>query len=113
MDDTQRDETQGQRGTEGRGSDGARVLVIDDEPEIRRAVQLGLASGEFTVAVLVRPLHTVLPGKYMLRGELKYQACDNAACYPPKRLPVEFEVKVAKAVSPPKKNPAQSPHAHR
>ncbi|HEX8728725.1 MAG TPA: response regulator transcription factor, partial [Ktedonobacterales bacterium] len=27
-----------------------RVLVIDDEPEIRRAVQLGLASGEFTVA---------------------------------------------------------------
>jgi two-component system KDP operon response regulator KdpE len=28
----------------------ARVLVIDDEPEIRRAVQLGLASGEFTVA---------------------------------------------------------------
>jgi two-component system, OmpR family, KDP operon response regulator KdpE len=28
----------------------ARVLVVDDEPEIRRAVQLGLASGEFVVA---------------------------------------------------------------
>jgi two-component system KDP operon response regulator KdpE len=32
------------------GGGKARVLVIDDEPEIRRAVQLGLASGEFTVA---------------------------------------------------------------
>jgi two-component system, OmpR family, KDP operon response regulator KdpE len=27
-----------------------RVLVIDDEPEIRRAVQLGLANGEYAVA---------------------------------------------------------------
>jgi hypothetical protein len=49
----------------------------------------------------------------MLRGNLKYQACDNAACYPPKQLPVEFEVKIAKDVPPPTKNPAQSPHAHR
>src|SRR5690349_5604010 len=49
MDDTQRDETQGQRGTEGRGSDGARVLVIDDEPEIRRAVRAGLAGAGFAV----------------------------------------------------------------
>ena len=28
----------------------ARVLVIDDEPEIRRAVRLGLAGSEFVVA---------------------------------------------------------------
>ena len=48
-DDTQRDETQGQRGTEGRGPDGARVLVIDDEPEIRRAVRAGLAGAGFAV----------------------------------------------------------------
>jgi Disulphide bond corrector protein DsbC len=75
--------------------------------------KLNVYSGEFTVAVLVRPLHTVLPGKYMLRGNLRYQACDNAACYPPKTLPVEFEVKVAKAAATPKKNPGQSPHAHR
>ena len=32
------------------GGGKVRVLVIDDEPEIRRAVQLGLASGEFAVA---------------------------------------------------------------
>jgi two-component system, OmpR family, KDP operon response regulator KdpE len=32
------------------GASRVRVLVIDDEPEIRRAVQLGLASGDFVVA---------------------------------------------------------------
>jgi hypothetical protein len=60
----------------------------------------------------VRPLHTVVPGKYAIHGELKYQACDNAACYPPKKLPIGFDVKVLKNASPGGKNPAQSPHAH-
>jgi two-component system, OmpR family, KDP operon response regulator KdpE len=32
-----------------RGSGGVRVLVIDDEPEIRRALRTGLAGAEFTV----------------------------------------------------------------
>ncbi len=64
------------------------------------------------MAVSVRPLASVLPGKYVLRGNLKYQACDNAACYPPKQLPVQFEVKVVKAPPPPRKNPGQSPHIH-
>jgi len=75
--------------------------------------KLSVYSGEFALTLMVRPLASVLPGKYALRGELKYQACDNAACYPPKKLPVQFEVKVVKPAPPPKKNPAQSPHAHR
>src|SRR5262249_3133396 len=75
--------------------------------------KLSVYSGEFTVGVVVRPLHTVIPGKYAFRGQLRYQACDNAACYPPKQLPVQFEVKVAKAPVPHKANPAQSPHAHK
>ena len=74
--------------------------------------KLSVYSGEFDLAVMVRPLASVLPGKYVFRGELKYQACDNAACYPPKKLPVQFEVKVVKASPPPTKNPAQSPHIH-
>jgi hypothetical protein len=74
--------------------------------------KLSVYSGEFSLAVLVRPLHNVVPSKYIFRGQLKYQACDNAACYPPKQLPVEFEVKIVKAPPPPRKNPAQSPHAH-
>jgi len=74
--------------------------------------KLSVYSGEFAVGVLVRPLHNVIPGKYMFRGQLRYQACDNAACYPPKNLPVQFEVKVSKAPKPRVSNPAQSPHVH-
>jgi hypothetical protein len=75
--------------------------------------KLNVYSGDFTVTMNVRPLHTVQPGKYAIHGELKYQACDNAACYPPKKLPVNFDVKVLKNVTTGGKNPAQSPHAHR
>jgi hypothetical protein len=74
--------------------------------------KLSVYTGEFPVTVEVRPLAGVLPAKYMIHGELKYQACDNAACYPPKKLPVQFEVKVVKAPPPPRKNPGQSPHIH-
>ena len=74
--------------------------------------KLSVYSGEFDLSVQVRPLSSVLPSKYQIRGRLRYQACDNAACYPPKQLPVDFEVKVIKAPPPAKKNPAQSPHAH-
>src|SRR6266566_530314 len=74
--------------------------------------KLSVYSTEFSVGVIVRPLAGVVPGKYMLHGELKYQACDNAACYPPKKLPVEFEVKVVKGPPPHRRNPAQSPHVH-
>ena len=74
--------------------------------------KLNVYTGDFKVDVLVRPLHSVQAGKYIVRGTLKYQACDNAACYPPKQLPISFDVKIAKAPPAPHKNPAQSPHAH-
>jgi hypothetical protein len=74
--------------------------------------KLSVYSGNFTLGVTVRPLHTVPPGKYAMRGSLKYQACDNRSCYPPKQLPVEFEVRVVKAPATHGRRPAQSPHAH-
>ena len=74
--------------------------------------KLSVYSGDFTIAVAVHPLHTVVPGKYEMRGVLRYQACDNAACYPPKNLPVNFEVKVVKGPGTHHANPAQSPHVH-
>ena len=46
--------------------------------------KLSVYTGEFPVAVDVRPLAGVVPARYMIRGELRYQACDKAACYPPK-----------------------------
>jgi hypothetical protein len=74
--------------------------------------KLSVYSGDFTIAVAVHPLHSVVPGKYVMHGVLRYQACDNAACYPPKTLPVSFEVKVLKEPAEHHANPAQSPHVH-
>ncbi|MCU1303961.1 MAG: hypothetical protein JWQ87_4245 [Candidatus Sulfotelmatobacter sp.] len=74
--------------------------------------KLSVYSGDFTISVGVHPLHSVVPGKYVMHGVLRYQACDNAACYPPKTLPVSFEVKVVKEPPAHHANPAQSPHVH-
>lgn len=75
--------------------------------------KLNVYTHDFEVGVIVRPLSGAQSGKYMLRGSLKYQACDNAACYPPKLLPISFEVRIVKAPPAARKNPAQSPHSHR
>jgi hypothetical protein len=74
--------------------------------------KLSVYTGDFTIAVAVHPLHSVVPGKYIMHGTLRYQACDNAACYPPKNLPVSFEVKVVKEPATHHANPPQSPHVH-
>ncbi len=74
--------------------------------------KLSVYAGEFAVSVSVRPLNSVLPGNYAVRGMLRYQACDNAACYPPKQLQVEFNVKIVKGPPPHRANPPQSPHVH-
>jgi hypothetical protein len=74
--------------------------------------KLNVYTGDFTIALAVHPLRSVVPGKYVMHGVLRYQACDNAACYPPKTLPVSFEIKVVKEPPGPHKNPAQSPHVH-
>ena len=73
---------------------------------------LNVYSGDFTIAVAVHPLHAVVPGKYVMHGVLRYQACDNAQCFPPKTVPVSFDVKVVKEPPGPRRNPAQSPHVH-
>jgi len=74
--------------------------------------KLSVYTGDFALTVQVRPLSSVLPSKYEVRGHLRYQACDKAQCYPPKNLPVQFAVKVVKAPPVHHANPAQSPHAH-
>lgn len=46
------------------------------------------------IGVLVKAGDMVLPGTYILRGALTYQACNDSSCLPPETLSVEFEVKV-------------------
>jgi hypothetical protein len=73
---------------------------------------LSVYSGDFTVSVAVHPLKSVVPGKYVMHGVLRYQACDNAQCFPPKTLPVSFDVKVVKEPAAPRHYPGQSPPTH-
>lgn len=75
--------------------------------------KLSVYSGAFQISVVLRPVDNLAPTKYMIRGQLRYQACDKAACYPPKNLPVEFEINVGKTARVGKGNPAQSPGINR
>jgi hypothetical protein len=50
--------------------------------------KLDVYSGGFTVKVPV----VAEAGSHTVNGVLRYQACDNAACYPPKSLPVQMIV---------------------
>jgi hypothetical protein len=50
--------------------------------------KLDVYSGEFTLQA-----HVVADrGEHTFHAVLRYQACDHAACYPPKTLPVEVKV---------------------
>ena len=56
--------------------------------------KLSVYSGDFVVrGVVVAPTQSST-GTYTIHGELRYQACDNNACYPPKKLPFTFNVTV-------------------
>jgi len=50
--------------------------------------KLDVYTGTFTIKVPV----VAAAGTHTLEGTLHYQACDNAACYPPKTLPVSIAV---------------------
>ena len=50
--------------------------------------KLNVYAGDFAVTALV----TAAKGSYTLNGTLRYQACDNASCFPPRTLPVSFVV---------------------
>ena len=76
--------------------------------------KLSVYTGDVTVKGLVLASRTATRGTYRVHGNLRYQACDNRACYPPTNVPVAFDVTVTKATTTKtaRPNPAQSPHVH-
>lgn len=58
--------------------------------------KLNVYAGDFIVRAELRALGSALAGSYKVPGELRYQACNDRACFPPNKLPVEFEVTVRK-----------------
>jgi DsbC/DsbD-like thiol-disulfide interchange protein len=77
--------------------------------------KLSVYSGDFKVTPLVRAAQSLRPGLYRVHGNLKFQACNDRQCFPPKLAPFTFDVKVTKAskATSGKKNPGQSPHIKR
>lgn len=75
--------------------------------------KLSVYSGDVVVKAVMITQPKAPLGTYTVHGEFKYQACDNNACYPPKKLPVQFDVKVSKGTVKKhhKPNP-QSPNIH-
>jgi DsbC/DsbD-like thiol-disulfide interchange protein len=59
--------------------------------------KLNVYTGAFAVTVQLRAAAGVAAGSLPLHGELLYQACNDRACFPPKRLPVELQVNVQKS----------------
>lgn len=48
--------------------------------------KLDVYAGDFTLKLPV----VATPGQHSIDGSLRYQACDNASCYPPRTLPVKL-----------------------
>ena len=54
--------------------------------------KLSVYSGDFSINTVLKTAANVPAGTYPVKGELRFQACDHSACYPPKTIPVQFQV---------------------
>src|SRR5580765_4937715 len=61
---------------------------------------LRVFSGDFAIGVALTLAPTVAPGSMELPATLRYQACDEVACYAPTRVPVKWSLTVANAAGP-------------
>jgi len=59
--------------------------------------KLNVYSDDFVVKARLAAAKTATTGNFTVHGELHYQACSDNACYPPKSIPVQFDVHVASA----------------
>ena len=74
--------------------------------------KLNVYSGAFAVKAKLLVAQTALTGNFTVRGELRYQACSDNACYPPKTIPFQFDVHVVGASNKRQSGTAKSPHIH-
>ena len=55
---------------------------------------LSVVTGEFSIVTKFKVPADAASGPAAQTGTLRYQACDNKACYPPKNVPVNVTVSV-------------------
>ena len=58
--------------------------------------KLSVYSGDFSINAVLKAPADAAAGSYPVKGELRFQACDHSACYPPRSIPVQFQVTVVK-----------------
>lgn len=58
--------------------------------------KLSVYTGDFGINMLLKAPANTAAGTYPVKGELRFQACDRSACYPPRSIPVQFQVTVVK-----------------
>jgi thioredoxin:protein disulfide reductase len=61
---------------------------------------LRVFSGDFTIGVALSVAGTAATGPVKLPATLRYQACDEVACYAPTRVPVTWDLSVANTPGP-------------
>lgn len=76
---------------------------------------LSVYAGRFDITAVMSAAKTATPGKYRVHAKLRYQACDDRACYPPKSVPADFDITVLKSKSSKTGvvRRGQSPHIHK
>lgn len=55
---------------------------------------LSVVTGEFSIATKFKVPADAASGPAAETGTLRYQACDNKSCYPPKNVPVNLTVNI-------------------
>jgi hypothetical protein len=74
--------------------EGVKIAAVDFPPGSDYAFpadpseKLSVYSGEFVLRMHL----TVSRGDHLVSGGLRYQACDNHTCFPPRNLPVSVDV---------------------
>ncbi len=58
--------------------------------------KLSVYSGDFSIDAVLKAPADAAPGAYPVKGELRFQACDHSACFPPRSIPLQFQVTVVK-----------------
>jgi hypothetical protein len=58
--------------------------------------KLSVYSGDFSIDAVLKAPANAAAGTYPVKGELRFQACDHSACFPPRTIPVQFQVIVKK-----------------
>ena len=74
--------------------------------------KLSVYSDDFTVTAKLSATKTASAGNFSVHGQLRYQACSDNACYPPKNIPVQFDVQVVNQAKRAQRSSPVSPHVN-